>query len=470
MHSTNSKIADERAKAKSRTRDTTPRDIPSGQDVTVSQALKSLEARMILRLLTKLGDLPLRVILPDGEEFSAGNAPPVGTLKFHDRRTVWALAIDPLFQFSEAYSDGRIDVEGDLAECLTVVFRQMGLRENASLRERFMTHLRRPNGTNLSASKQNIHHHYDIGNDFYRLWLDEQMLYTCAYYRQPNFTLEQAQIAKMDHVCRKLRLKPGMHVVEAGCGWGALALHMARHYGVIVHAYNISNEQIAWAQERAKREGLDQQVEFIQEDWRRCTGKFDAFVSVGMLEHVGVKNYPQLGQAIDDCLQPEGTGLIHTIGQNRPRPFNSWIERRIFPGAYPPTLKQMMDIFEPTEFSVLDVENLRLHYAQTLRHWLERFENSVDQVRSQYGERFVRMWRTYLAGSVAAFESGYLQLFQVVFAKNMSNDVPWTREHLYDTPQTRFDKVIKCGVSTFATTPSGRGRALRPGRGSKEPD
>ena len=465
MHSTNSKFADERAKAKSRASETTQRNIPSGHDMTVSRVPKSLEARLILRLLTKLGDLPLRIILPDGEEFSAGSAPPVGTLKFHDRRTVWALAIDPLFQFSEAYSDGRIDVEGNLAECFTAVFRQMGLRENASLRERLMTHLRRPNGTNLSASKQNIHHHYDIGNDFYRLWLDAKMLYTCAYYRQPNFTLEQAQIAKMDHICRKLRLQPGMHVVEAGCGWGALALHMARHYGVIVHAYNISNEQIAWAQERAKREGLDQQVEFIQEDWRRCTGKFDAFVSVGMLEHVGVKNYQQLGQSIDDCLTSEGTGLIHTIGQNRPRPFNAWIERRIFPGAYPPTLKQMMDIFERTEFSVLDVENLRLHYAQTLRHWLERYENSVDQVRRQYGERFVRMWRTYLAGSVAAFESGYLQLFQVVFAKNMSNAIPLTREHVYDTPQSRFDKVIKHSGSKANSQPLLLGRVGLTGPG-----
>lgn len=397
---------------------------------------------MILRLLTKLGDLPLRVVLPDGDELLAGNGPPVGTIKFRDRRTIWALAIDPLFQFGEAYSDGRIDIDGDLAKCLTVVFRQMGLRENASLRERLMTRLRRPNSTNLSASKHNIQHHYDIGNDFYQLWLDEQMVYTCAYYRQPNLTLEQAQAAKMDHVCRKLRLKPGMCVVEAGCGWGALALHMARHFGVGIKAYNISREQIAWAKKRARREGLDRQVEFIQDDWRNCTGKFDAFVSVGMLEHVGVKNYQQLGKSIDNCLKPDGIGLIHSIGQNRPRPFNAWIERRIFPGAYPPTLKQMMDIFEPAEFSVLDVENLRIHYAQTLRHWLERFENSVGLVRQDFGERFVRMWRNYLAGSVAAFESGYLQLFQVVFAKCMCNDIPRTRQHLYDTPQSRIDKVI----------------------------
>jgi cyclopropane-fatty-acyl-phospholipid synthase len=464
MHSTDSKTVDARLSLISRPKEAASPAAQPRENLTVARSPKSLEARLIMRLLTRLGNLPLRVILPDGEVLSSGNAPAVGTLTFRDRRTIWTLAVDPLFQFSEAYSDGRIDVDGDLAECLTVIFRQMGLRENASFGERLMTRLRRPNGTTLHAAKQNIHHHYDIGNDFYRLWLDRQMVYTCAYYRQPHFTLEEAQVAKMDHVCRKLRLKPGMQVLEAGCGWGALALHMARRYGVRVIACNISREQIAWARERSQREGLDELVEFIEDDWRNCTGKYDAFVSVGMLEHVGVKNYQQLGKSIDDCLKPEGMGLIHTIGQNRPRPFNPWIERRIFPGAYPPTLKQMMEIFEPAEFSILDVENLRLHYAQTLRHWLERFENEVEQVRSQHGERFVRMWRAYLAGSVAAFDSGYLQLFQVVFAKNTSNNIPRTREHLYDTPQSRIQKVIKCGFESLTPPDSGhteRGQGIQ---------
>ena len=446
MHTADSKAVDSRAKSIARSSESFQHDVQTEPAKSVPMKGQSLEARLLRRLLIKLGDLPLRVVLPTGEEFAVGNESPVATIRFHDRRTIWKLCMDPLFQFGEGYTDGRIDVEGDLAQCLTVIFRQMGLRKNSLLRERVMTRLRAPNANNLKGSKQNIHHHYDIGNDFYRLWLDEQMLYTCAYYRQPNFTVEQAQIAKMDHVCRKLRLKPGMHVLEAGCGWGALALHMAKHYGVCVKAYNISREQIDWAKQRATTELLDQQVEFIQDDWRTFTGTYDAFVSVGMLEHVGVKNYQRLGQSIHECLKPEGIGLIHTIGQNRARPFNAWIERRIFPGAYPPTLKQMMAIFESAEFSILDLENLRLHYAQTLRHWLERFEDSVEHVRRKNGERFVRMWRNYLAGSVAAFESGYLQLFQVVFAKGMSNNVPHTREHLYDTPRSRFDKVIKKSV------------------------
>lgn len=237
---------------------------------------------------------------------------------------------------------------------------------------------------------------------------------------------------------------------------GALALHMAKHFGVRVKAYNISREQIGWARERADQEGLNQQVEFVHDDWRNIRGQFDTFVSVGMLEHIGVKNYPRLGNIIRDCMRPEGIGLIHSIGQIAPDPMNPWIERRIFPGAYTPTLGQMMDVFETANFSVLDVENLRLHYAETLRHWLQRFEDSREQVRVEFGEQFVRMWRMYLAGSVAAFDSGYLQLFQVVFAEGTSNEIPRTREHMYNLTSDRIARVLK-NVSTNGWTSNNNG-------------
>jgi len=283
----------------------------------------------------------------------------------------------------------------------------------------------------LRASRENVHRHYDLGNDFYRLWLDERMVYTCAYFRTPEASLEAAQVAKMDHVCRKLDLQPGERVVEAGCGWGALALHMARHYGVKVRAFNISREQVCYARERAKAEGLDSQIEYVQDDYRNISGRFDAFVSVGMLEHVGVEHYTELGGVARRALGRNGRGLIHSIGRNHPAPLQPWIEKRIFPGAYAPALSEMSQIFEPWDLSVLDVENLRLHYAQTLRHWLALYEAAGERVRAMFDERFMRMWRLYLAGSVAAFSTGTLQLFQVVFATADNNDVPWTRAHLY---------------------------------------
>jgi cyclopropane-fatty-acyl-phospholipid synthase len=244
-------------------------------------------------------------------------------------------------------------------------------------------------------------------------------------------TLEDAQIAKMDHVCRKLRLQSGERVVEAGCGWGTLALHMATRYGARVRAFNISREQMEYARARARVLGASGLVEFIEDDYRNISGRYDAFVSIGMLEHVGLQNYDEFGRIIDRSLEHNGRGLLHSIGRIRPAPMNAWIEKRIFPGAYPPALCEMLALLEPHYFSVLDVENLRLHYALTLKHWLQRFEDASERVRQMYDERFTRAWRFYLAGSIAAFNTGNLQLFQVLFARSRSNDVPWTRAHLH---------------------------------------
>jgi cyclopropane-fatty-acyl-phospholipid synthase len=281
-------------------------------------------------------------------------------------------------------------------------------------------------------SSNNVHHHYDLRTDFYQRWLDSQLVYTCAYFPTPEATLEEAQIAKMDHVCRKLQLTPGESVVEAGCGWGALALHMARHYGVRVKAFNLSHEQIVFARQRARQEGIDSQVEFIEDDYRNVSGRFDVFASVGMLEHVGLSCHADLGRVIHRSIGESGRGLLHFIGRNRPEPFSAWIRKQIFPGAYAPALGEAVEILEPWNFSVCDVENLRLHYAKTLEHWLERFERAAQQVSAMYGAIFVRAWRLYLAGSLVAFRTGTLQLFQITFTGPECRRVPWTRAHLYE--------------------------------------
>ena len=256
------------------------------------------------------------------------------------------------------------------------------------------------------------------------------MLYTCAYFPFPAASLETAQLAKMELVCRKLRLQPGQTVVEAGCGWGGLARYMAKTCGVKVRAYNISREQIAYARQRAQDEGLAGQVEYIEDDYRNISGRYDAFVAVGMLEHVGPDHYRELGRVIDRSLTTDGLGLIHSIGQNRAAPLSPWFLQRIFPGSYPPTLREMMTIFEPWNFSVLDVENLRLHYAKTCEHWLSRFEESREEVREMFDDTFVRAWRLYLSGCIANFRLGDLQLYQVVFARPGNNRIPLTRSHL----------------------------------------
>ena len=392
------------------------------------------EKLLLANMMRAIGNPPLRVVLWNGEEISNHRDDNVPEVAIRDRGALLKLVADPELYFGELYAAGRVEVPGDLLAFLEAVYRVWPLAGRPNLGKKLLSPFVDVRRNTLSGSRSNIHHHYDIGNDFYRLWLDERMLYTCAYFPTPDTGLEQAQLAKMDLVCRKLRLQPGEQVVEAGCGWGALAMYMARHYGVKVRAYNISHAQIAYARQRAHAEGLDDQVEFIEDDYRNVRGEFDAFVSVGMLEHVGTEHYRELGAVIDRCLKPDGRGLIHSIGLNFPRAMDAWTERHIFPGACPPSLAQLMQIFEPYDFSVLDVENLRLHYARTLEHWLARYEEQVDRVEQMFDPEFVRTWRLYLAGSHTAFKNGGMQLFQVCFARASHNQIPWTRQYLYETP------------------------------------
>jgi len=380
----------------------------------------------------RIGPADVRLCLGTAS-VNCGPGPAVATIRFRDRRTLAVLSLDPVNRFGDAYSDGGVEVEGDLVAGLVSVNRALAKKPGPH----WLSKLRSLVPHTPLRDRKAVEHHYDLGNDFYRLWLDEQMLYTCAYFDAPDRSLEAAQAAKMEHVCRKLGLKPGESVVEAGCGWGALALHMARHHGVSVRAYNLSSEQIAWARKEAQRQGLASRVEFIQKDYREIDGRCDAFVSVGMLEHVGLANYGVLADVIARTLDRDrGRGLLHFIGRDWPEPLDSWISRRIFPGAYPPTLDETFrGVFVPAKLSVVDVENLRPHYALTLRHWRERYERAVEDGRVSFDERFRRMWRLYLAGSEAAFRTGWLQLFQVVFAPSGSGGMPETRAGLYDAPE-----------------------------------
>jgi cyclopropane-fatty-acyl-phospholipid synthase len=413
-------------------------DLDVSDNVPASEApdrdRQSISGWLLRSVLRAIGEPPIEFVLWSGERIVVSGAPPVAYVLVRDRATLLGLVRDPFVHFGDAYSDGRIEIEGDLIRVLELISRGNQSRDSRpSIVHRLAKWVHKPRRNSFSGSRDNIHHHYDIGNEFYAMWLGESMAYTCAYYPTADATLEQAQVAKMDHVCRKLRLQSGDSVVEAGCGWGSLAIHMASHYGARVRAFNISREQLKFARARAAQLGLSDRVEFVEDDYRNISGRYDAFVSVGMLEHVGPDHYTELGGVARNALKAEGLGLIHSIGRNHPAPLQPWIERRIFPGAYPPALSEMMRIFEPWNLSVLDVENIRLHYALTLRHWLQRYRCAEDRVRRMFDEKFVRMWRLYLAGSIAGFETGTLQLFQVVFSPGHNNRVPMTRAHLYPT-------------------------------------
>jgi cyclopropane-fatty-acyl-phospholipid synthase len=391
---------------------------------------------LLQKIYRAAGQPAVQLRLRNGGEVSPKAAFAVANIVIQNRKTLLRLLLDPEAEFGDAYSKGRITLEGDLVTALEIVYRSISEVAHHSwyvkLVSKCMEYVQR---NSLRGSRRNIQRHYDLNTDFYRLWLDSQLVYTCAYYPSPGATLEEAQAAKLDYVCRKVQLQPGERVVEAGCGWGALALHMARTYGVTVRAFNISREQILFARARAKELGLSHQVEFIEDDYRNISGECDAFVSVGMLEHVGREHYGELGSIIHRSLTKTGRGLLHFVGRNHPHPFSTWTRKRIFHGAYAPALGEVMQVFEPWDLSVLDVENLRPHYAKTMEHWLARFENSEEQISEMFSPEFMRAWRLYLAGAVAGFHVGTLQLFQIVFARTDCQQIPWIRAHLYTREQ-----------------------------------
>lgn len=388
---------------------------------------------LLKRIHAALGCPAIRLAMETGEAVEPmGRAPAAGVV-IRDDSTLLSLCLNPDTGFGEAYTDGKLRIEGGLVSLLEAVDQPSVLTPQRTWAAQQMYHwLRWIDRNTLQGSRRNIHRHYDLPTDFYRLWLDKEMVYTCAYFPSPSTLLEDAQVAKMDLVCRKVWLQPGERVVEAGCGWGSLALHMARNYGARVQAFNISHEQIVFARERAQREGLDGRVEFIEDDYRNISGQYDAFVSVGMLEHVGLENYEMLSRVIQKAVGTGGRGFLHFIGYNRPRSMNPWLLQHIFPGAYVPSLREALQTLESAGFSTLDVENLRAHYALTLQHWLDRFEAAVPQLAPPLNDaHFVRAWRLYLAGVMSGFRAGILQLFQIVFAGPLCRQLPWTREYLY---------------------------------------
>jgi len=383
------------------------------------------------RLQRAIAPAAVRLELWDGTSPYSRDTSPIGSVLVHDRAALIGLIIDPDLSFGDAYTAGRVEIRGDLGTVVEALTR--AVLGPPTWRERLRGAVERPNS--LAHSRRNVHHHYDLGNDFYEQWLDEDFVYTCAYFEHPQMTLEAAQHAKFDLVSRKLRLQPGESVVEAGCGWGTLALHMARTYGVHVKAFNVSREQLAYARDRAEREGMTtDRVEFIDDDYRNVRGGYDAFVSVGMLEHVGLHHYQSLSDVLRRVVRRKGgRGLLHFIGRDASRPLNAWTRRRIFPGAYAPTLAEVATrVLAPSGMSIVDVENLRLHYARTLAHWRARFKNAEEQVRARYGANFERAWDLYLAGSQAAFSTGWMQLFQVVFVPLETAPPYWTRAEMYN--------------------------------------
>lgn len=340
-------------------------------------------------------------------------------IRLRDGAALRRLLLRPSVAAGDAFCAGALDVDGDLDEVLRRLF-DAAWNAPPGLGSRALRLAQVASDASVALwpawARRRATPHYDAGNDFYALWLDRRLVYTCAYFADASATLEAAQEAKLDLVCRKLRLKEGDRVVELGGGWGALALHMAGRYGARVRSFNVSEEQTLYAREAARRSGLADRVEFVLDDYRRACGSYDAVASVGMLEHVGRAGYASLGRLLASLLAPNGRGLLQSVGRHRAMPTQAWIRRHVFPGGYAPSLGETRAIFEAADLAVLHVENLGEHYEKTLEHWLARFRRHRHSIAARHGEPFARRWELYLASSRASFATGWSQLYQIVFA------------------------------------------------------
>lgn len=349
---------------------------------------------------------------------------------------VRALSINPILALGETYMDGTLVVtDGSLHNLLTLLgsnYHHGGLPAPLRTLQNVRRLIRRfAQRNNALKSRKNVSHHYDISDDFYRLMLDEDMQYSCAYFVRPDMKLEEAQSAKKAHIAAKLQIESGMRVLDIGCGWGGMALTLARDYGAKVTGVTLSKNQYETAQERAAAEGLADLCDFQMLDYRDVTDRFDRVVSVGMLEHVGLPHFDDYFGKIFNILKDDGIALVHTIGRVAPPfPTSPWIDKYIFPGGYVPSLSDLAPALERSRLWNADLEVLRGHYGPTLNHWRQRFEANLDLVREMYDDRFIRMWRFYLAACEMAFEEQHQVVFQFQLSR-AQHVVPATRNYLY---------------------------------------
>ena len=357
-------------------------------------------------------------------------------LKILDKSLHWKLLINPDLYLGEGYMDGSIVIEnGTLTEFLDIALKNVGREPTNAITNvigRFRRVYRHLTNFNLiDKSKKNVAHHYDISEKFYDLFLDEKRQYSCAYFRNEDDTLEMAQNNKIDHIIKKLNLKPNQKVLDIGCGWGTLAIDIAKKTQCEVVGITLSENQLKYAKQKAKEMNLENQVDFRLADYRQINEKFDRVVSVGMFEHVGRNFYKKYFNKVFDFLNEDGVALIHTIGSvSPPRAPQPWITKYIFPGGYTPSLSEISLPIEKSGLILSDIEVLRTHYQHTLRNWKNRFMSKKDKVLEMFDEKFFRMWEFYLVGCEMAFKWGDQVVFQLQLTKKL-NSTPITRDYIY---------------------------------------
>nr|WP_092072002.1 cyclopropane-fatty-acyl-phospholipid synthase family protein [Dendrosporobacter quercicolus]NSL48705.1 class I SAM-dependent methyltransferase [Dendrosporobacter quercicolus DSM 1736]SDM35281.1 cyclopropane-fatty-acyl-phospholipid synthase [Dendrosporobacter quercicolus] len=386
--------------------------------------------KMALKLLLgKWKQGGFKVVFWDGEEAAYGDEPPAFTIIFR-QEPPFKVGDDIVLLIGEAYMDGIIELEGSMDDILRIITLNRPSRAAAGPKK--------SGAVNSAAQQRNIHHHYDLGNDFFALWLDESMSYSCAYFNTPTDSLAQAQLQKIDHILKKINLQPGERLLDIGSGWGWLIIKAAQQYNVQATGITLSTEQYQATKRRIEELGLEHQVDVqlvSYQDLDSSQPRFDKIISVGMFEHVGQGNLSNYMRKINELLAPGGISLLHTITGLFEENSNAWIAKYIFPGGYVPSLREIIRLLPEFDFHLLHAESLRLHYAMTLDRWYENFSRQLDAVREKYDERFIRMWSLYLRGCAAAFRVSGLDIYQLLFSKGLNNSLPLTYQHLYDNQQ-----------------------------------
>lgn len=374
---------------------------------------------------------PCEVKYWDGEVKRYGEGEPQFSLVFNHPIAKSEIISDPSLALGEGYMHKKIEIEGPLQKVIESIYNN----QTSFLNEKkAYVKLAKIISNTINKTKEDVQYHYDIGNDFYRLWLDESMTYSCAYFESPEDSLNQAQKNKVKHILRKLNLQEGQTLLDIGCGWGELILTAAKDYNVKATGITLSTQQYKCVLERITEEGLQDLVEVKQVDFRELeAGIFDRVVSVGMIEHVGKENLNSYFSAVNSLLKEGGISLLHCItGYDEAGGTNSWIDKYIFPGGYIPAVQELVSCMAENGFYLIDLESLREHYTRTLQHWAENFEKALPEINKMKDETFIRMWRLYLHSCAASFHTGNIDVHQFLFTKGVNNDLPLTRKYMYE--------------------------------------
>lgn len=385
----------------------------------------SLVENEFLKFMEKFDACPFRIVLGDTEHL-IGEGEPQFTVKFNKVPSLSDLLTSTSIALGEGYMNGDIEIEGDLYETLNLFLGQLGKfsTDHKKLKKLIFSSLSKKN------QKEEVSSHYDIGNDFYSMWLDKTMSYSCGYFDREDTTLYEAQCNKVHRILKKLYLKEGMTLCDIGCGWGFLLIEAAKLYKVHGVGITLSKEQKKKFEERIKEEHLEDLLEVKLLDYRdlpTIDKKFDRVVSVGMIEHVGRGNYEEFLSCVKSVLKPGGVFVLHYISALKEYPGDAWIKKYIFPGGVVPSLREIIDIAAEQRFYTIDVESLRRHYNKTLLCWNKNFQEHRAEVVKMFDERFARMWEMYLCACAATFMNGIIDLHQIIFTNDVNNDLPMTR-------------------------------------------